>query len=340
MKRNRFLNDIILISIMILIFTGCNGQVEDVKEDEKPIEVKILNPDEYITPNWNFFSITIGEAPKINQKDWKLEITGKVKNSFSITYKEILSLPETMMTSTLECIGNAPDGKTIGSANWKGVRLKTILARAVPEDTAKEVVFYAADGYYSSLTIEEALDPSALLVYNMNGQKLSRDQGFPLRLIHPKKYGIKNPMWLTKIEVVDYGFKDYWEKRGWNVDVDVLISSKIVYPKDRKKYKNEPISVWGYVWGGAEGIEKVEISFDDGKTWVPAELKFKPKKKYLWTKWEYKWTPPGPGKFNVLSRATDKKGNIQPFIVKDTLGGNNSIHTITIEIKKKLSKPK
>lgn len=325
-----FINVFIILCISI---TGCNREIDNnVTEEIEEDPILLESGDEYITPNRKFFAITIGDTPKINAKDWKLEIKGEVEQPYSLTYKDITSLPSVELTSTLECIGNTPGGKNIGTAVWRGVQLKVLLEKAKPKYSARDIVFYAADGYFSSLTLSEALEENTLIVYKMNGQKLSREQGFPVRLIHPRKYGVKNPMWLTSIEVVDYDFEDYWEKRGWQVENDVKISSKIIFPKDGKRYKARPMEVWGYVWGGKGGVGRVEVSFNDGDSWFPAEL-LQSKKNFLWSKWSFKWKDVEPGTFNISVRATDRKGNTQPFILDSTLGGNNKIHRITIIIK-------
>ncbi|HDS09201.1 MAG TPA: hypothetical protein ENN73_03140 [Firmicutes bacterium] len=334
MNRNKIL---VIFSLLILLFSlnQCTVDRENTGEkEEKPVlQLDIKPEDKLITPNRRFFSITIGDIPKIEVKDWSLEVGGEVEHSFAITYDELLKLPSAELTSTFECIGNAPDGKAIGSAVWKGTPLREILKKAKPKAEVKEIVFYAADGYFSSLTLSESMEETTLLVYEMNGQKLPRDQGFPVRLINPNKYGVKNPMWLIKIEAVNYKFEDYWEKRGWDVDTNVKISSKIIFPRDRKNLKNEEILVWGYVWGGEGGLDYIEISFDSGNTWTRAEIEDNEGKRYLWKKWKISWTPAGPGKYVIISRAFDKTGNAQPFLNPDNLSGNNQVHRIEITVK-------
>jgi DMSO/TMAO reductase YedYZ molybdopterin-dependent catalytic subunit len=77
-------------------------------------------------------------------------------------------------------------------------------------------VFRCADGYSTSITVEEALEEGVMLALKMNGEKLQGEQGFPLRVVVPEKYGMKWAKWVTEMEFVDYDYRGFWEKRGWS----------------------------------------------------------------------------------------------------------------------------
>lgn len=164
-----------------------------------------------ITPSQNFFSITIDNPPAVNINDWELTITGSVETDLTYNYSELVALPDTEVTATLQCV----EGPS-GTALWHGVRVKNILETAVLQFGAKEVIFYAADGYSSSLTIEQASEDNILLAYEMNGDDLPVDQGYPLILVATNHLGYKWVKWIYHIEIVDYDYKGYWESRGWN----------------------------------------------------------------------------------------------------------------------------
>jgi hypothetical protein len=84
-----------------------------------------------------------------------------------------------------------------------------------------DVIFYAVDGFHSSLTIEDAMADDVLLAYEMNGEPLPEEQGYPLRLVVPGKYGYKWVKWIDQVQVVDYDHKGFWELRGWNDDAGI-----------------------------------------------------------------------------------------------------------------------
>ncbi|UCE73990.1 MAG: molybdopterin-dependent oxidoreductase [Methanomassiliicoccales archaeon] len=182
----------------------------------------VLNNEAYkeITPNDEFFVVSIGESPDIALDDWTLKVEGLVETPLNFTYENITSFPITSEVVTLKCV----DGPQ-GTANWTGVRLKAILDLVGISEGAREVVVFGEDGYSSSLTIQEATSPDVILAYEMNGETLPVDHGYPVRLVVPGKYGYKWVKWITHIQVVDYDYKGYWESRGWSDDADVTIIS-------------------------------------------------------------------------------------------------------------------
>jgi hypothetical protein len=165
---------------------------------------------EEITPNDQFFTLSIGPTPHINASNYTLRIDGLVKQPFELNYSEIKSLPRISENILLDCV----TGRS-GRANWTGVSLKILLDRAQVNDTAVKVVFFCADGYSTSLTVAEASDSGVILAYGMNGVTLPADHGFPLRLVVPNNWGYKWAKWVTHIQLVDTDFKGYWERVGW-----------------------------------------------------------------------------------------------------------------------------
>jgi hypothetical protein len=182
----------------------------------------ILNQGSYssITPNDRFFVVSIGASPEINAEEWTLKIDGLVESPMNFTYENITSFSKTSEVVTLKCVAGPQ-----GTANWTGVRLKALLDMAGISEGAQEVVFFAEDGYSSSLKIGDATSPDVILAYEMNEETLPVDHGYPVRLVVPGKYGYKWVKWINHIEVIGYDYKGYWESRGWNDDADVTIIS-------------------------------------------------------------------------------------------------------------------
>jgi DMSO/TMAO reductase YedYZ molybdopterin-dependent catalytic subunit len=162
------------------------------------------------------FTLSILSTQKIDVDTWQLEITGLVANPATYTYADILHMPQETVYAVLETISNPPGGRLIGNAVWTGVPLSYVLEQAGPDPSVLEVVFKCADGYSTSITLEEAEEEGVLLCYRVNGETLLPKHGFPLRLVVPGKYGMKWPKWITAMEFVDYDYKGYWERRGWS----------------------------------------------------------------------------------------------------------------------------
>jgi DMSO/TMAO reductase YedYZ molybdopterin-dependent catalytic subunit len=176
----------------------------------------LLTEDE-ITPNDEFFEMSIGVVPDIDGDAWSLTVDGHVDNSTTLTLEELRAMPAREVTAPLKCV----EGPS-GTAVWKGVPLHEVLDPVGVRKGAVDVVFHAADDYDSSLDLGFAMEDDVLLCYEMNGQTLPKDQGFPLKVVAPGKAGYKWVKWVVRVEVVDYDHKGYWESRGWDDEADLV----------------------------------------------------------------------------------------------------------------------
>jgi len=323
--------------------------------------------DSWLIPNEEFFTVRHYDLPRLSPVDWRLNVGGLVARPQTLTLADLRTRPRSTVTYTLECSGNnGPPFAigAIGNARWTGAPLRALLRQARPREQATEVVFWGADRgqvtirdnsgvisggrtgtvepdaaggldltiteqFARSMSLEDALHPDNLLCYEMNGQQLPPEHGYPLRLIAPGWYGVANVKWLTRIELTDSRFqgrfmaRDYVtireEQRGgetvWtftSVGHDRLKSApaKVVRHGDR-------YTVMGAAWGAP--IARVEVQIDGGR-WQVARLdrRRRPgmpgerRRGYAWTFWTLDWGAPPPGEHSVRSRAFDDDGNVQP----------------------------
>ena len=191
------------VLFLIVLLTGCIGQQPE-STTEGDVEMQI-------TPLDEFFVIDTGAQPDIDIKEWRLEVTGLVDNPLVLTYEDLLSFPSVTQITHLYCMPGYE-----GTGEWTGVPLKDILEMAGYRESAVSVVFYAADEYDSSITLEKALQEDTILAYKMNGVVLPKEHGYPLRLVVPDKVGYKWVKWIVKIELVDYEYTGFWESRGYS----------------------------------------------------------------------------------------------------------------------------
>jgi DMSO/TMAO reductase YedYZ molybdopterin-dependent catalytic subunit len=163
-----------------------------------------------ITGNNDFYIVTKNAAgdPTLRAADWRLRIDGDVQRPIELDYASFRNLPSVEVTKTLECISNfvdkcelAPFGcDLISTARWKGVPLGNVLELVGglrPGVVSLSTI--SADEFTTSLPIEVALDPGTLLVYEMNGQVLPREHGYPARILVPGRYGMKNAKWVVAL---------------------------------------------------------------------------------------------------------------------------------------------
>jgi len=153
---------------------------------------------------------------KIDINKYRLEVEGKVENSLSLKYDEVLSLPHVKRVITLNCVEGWSE-----TLLFEGIRFNDIFAKAKPSDGAKTVVFHAVDGYTSSLPYEFVVKNDLLLAFSINGRVLDENRGFPFQVVAESKLGYKWVKWVTKIELIDKDYKGYWEKRGYSNDADL-----------------------------------------------------------------------------------------------------------------------
>jgi DMSO/TMAO reductase YedYZ molybdopterin-dependent catalytic subunit len=282
-----------------------------------------------VTPNTDFFEVSKNPFdPQVAATGWKLEIGGMVENPLSFTFDEIKSLPSVEEYATLACISNHVGGDLIGNALWRGVRLKDLLAQAGLKAGVVDIVMTAADDYRDSISIDRALQDGTILVYEMNGEQLTPSHGFPVRLIVPGIYGMKNVKWIKRIEAVDYDFKGYWQRRGWDDRAEYQTMSRIDAPESDISGTTQ---LAGIAFAGDRRISKVEVSTDGGKTWEEAEIK-EPLSSNTWVLWHKQWTPSSKGDHVVVVRATDGIGVTQTSrYARPDPAGSTGYHRVTIE---------
>jgi hypothetical protein len=175
--------------------------------------VSLISFEKQITPNDEFFTNSLGFVPEIDISTWELTIDGHVEEVLTFTYSDLKLLPNKELVATLQCV----EGPS-GTALWRGVSVKYLLDLAKVRPGAIDVVFYAVDGYSSSLTLDNSRADDVLLAYEMNDELLPANQGFPVRVVAPNHIGYKWVKWVVRVEVVDYDYIGYWEKRGFADD--------------------------------------------------------------------------------------------------------------------------
>jgi DMSO/TMAO reductase YedYZ molybdopterin-dependent catalytic subunit len=264
-----------------------------------------------LTPRGRFYVVDQALAdPVLDPATWRLRVFGHVRRPMSISYDELLGLRAVERFQTLECISNPVGGDLISTARWEGIRLVEILDRAGVDPGAVEVVFRSADGYSDSLGIDVARDEGTLIAVGMDGEALATDHGFPARVLGLGTYGMKNPKWLTSIEVVGTPYTGYWEERGWSRDATVKTTTRFDAPAPGSCI-GANTTIAGIAFAGDRGISRVDVSTDGGKTWSEAQLEER-LSPLTWVRWRYLWTAPRPGTYTLRSRSYDGAGVRQP----------------------------
>ena len=291
-------------------------------------------PLEPVTPIDRFYVVTKNLIdPYVDQGTWRLEVSGLLERPMTYDYQALTALPSITQESSMECISNGVGYHLLSNARWKGVRMSDLLSASRPKSGVVQVVLHAADGFTHTMSNEKAMEPSTLVVYEMNGEPLRQRHGAPARVIVPSSYGEMNVKWLTRVSLVDHSEKGYYEQQGWNPDV-VHTMSRIDFPKAApvSLSRMPTVRVTGVAFAGIRGIESVELSMDGGQSWGPATIDYAPSK-VAWTMWHVDWQPSGPGEYVLLARATDGTGELQTTHRQGTApAGATGIHKVKARI--------
>jgi DMSO/TMAO reductase YedYZ molybdopterin-dependent catalytic subunit len=306
-------------------------------------------------PSTRFFVRNHTRTPLIAAGTWRLRLFGSglrgsptAADPVEFGYRDLRALPATTVTARIECAGNGRNfyttqqGQTVsgtpwrlgavGVARWRGVRLATVLARAGLRPSAVDVMPQGLDPDYVTggvnlgpvrrpLPVRKALD-DVLLAYEMNGEPLPPDHGFPVRLVVPDWIGIASIKWLGSIEVSDTPLTSPWNTQFYRfygpdypVDGELLgeqnVKSAFELPWDGALAAGRTHELRGRSWSGAGDIRTVEVSTDDGMTWRRATPHGRGRG---WLRWSVRWHPETPGAYTLRARATDVTGATQPAV--------------------------
>ena len=286
-----------------------------------------------VTANEDHYTVdTTLVKPRVDIATWKLEVSGAVEAPFAISYEELLDLDAIEQVHTLECISNPTGGELISTALWTGVRMRDLLQRARPTAKAYDVVLTSVDGYKDSFAIAKAMEPETLLVYLMNGKTLPQDHGFPVRVLVPNIYGMKNVKWLRSIEVATFDELGYWQEQGWSDGAIVNTGTRIDIPPRTLKWSGGEVTIAGIAFAGSRGIGKVELSFDNGRSWQAAKLEAAAGR-LTWRRWSVQWTPPNVGTHTVQARGTDGRGDTETPVSRQPFpNGATGYHVLQVNV--------
>ena len=296
---------------------------------ETPNHQSVTSP---ITPNDEHYIVTQNALdPKPDPNLWQLEVTGLVNKPGIYNYTELQKLPSTSRAITMECISNGIGGHLMSTAVWQGVTLNTLLEQhGGAQSTARYVAFHSMDDYTTSLPLKEVLEADPILAWRMNGVVLPQRHGFPLRVIMPGRYGEESPKWLTRVELTDHFVGGLYSDQGW-YNGELRMTSRIDRPTGRIS-AGRTVEVGGVAFAGIHGIQKVEVSTDNGRTWQQANLQ-PALSKDSWVLWTWQWKPAGPGKYNLVVRATDDQGQLQTGTFQRTVpNGGAGYHNVPVEV--------
>ena len=177
----------------------------------KAVEVREYQGENLSSVN-DFRENSIKGPQYVDMESYTLEVGGLVKRPKTYTYDEVLENQHYDKVVTLNCV----EGWSV-KILWEGVLVKDLLKEADVLPAARVVIFYAHDGYSTSLPLTYIIDNDILVAHKINGITLPVERGFPFQLVAEDKWGYKWIKWITKIQLSDdTNYRGYWEQRGYS----------------------------------------------------------------------------------------------------------------------------
>jgi DMSO/TMAO reductase YedYZ molybdopterin-dependent catalytic subunit len=225
----------------------------------------------------------------------------------------------------LECAENPVGGGMVSHAEWTGYPLASLLEAVEAGHEAKFVRLSGADGFARSIPISKARHPDTLIAYNMNGERLPANHGFPLRAVIPGWYGMDSVKWLSDIEILTGedttpAMRERYVRmtrtllggpRPSGPVTAMNVNSVFSRPVDGAILLGRRFTIRGAAWAGENRVARVEVSTNGGKTWQTARLEDSPRP-YSWVRWTFDWKIPASGRHELSVRASDEQGRKQP----------------------------
>ncbi len=297
-------------------------------------DLKIRGVAPWMTGVGDFYRIDTALAiPQILPRDWQVRVHGMVDREITLTYQDLLDRGLKEAWITLCCVSNPVGGGLISNAQWSGVRIADVLAEAGVHPDADAVLSTSADNWTAGTPLAALTDDrDAMFAVAMNGEPLTPEHGFPVRMVVPGLYGyVSATKWVVDLEVTRFDrFSAFWTDRGWSANGPIKTESRIDVPSSGSNVKAGEVIVAGVAWAQHTGIDKVEVRIGAGE-WVEAKLAAEPTID-SWRQWVYRWSAT-PGRHEIAVRATDTSGYTQTGDRVDVVpNGATGWDTISVQV--------
>jgi DMSO/TMAO reductase YedYZ molybdopterin-dependent catalytic subunit len=173
-----------------------------------------LPPGQYLTEKWPV--LHAGTVPHTDLATWDFKVFGEVEEPITLTWQELTALPATEITIDIHCVTRWSRFDT----QFKGVHWRELAELVRPKPSAHFVLAHAEQGFTANVPLAAIEDDEALLAYEADGEPLTPEHGWPLRLVVPRRYFWKSAKWLRGIELLSADQPGFWERYGYHNNAD------------------------------------------------------------------------------------------------------------------------
>jgi DMSO/TMAO reductase YedYZ molybdopterin-dependent catalytic subunit len=184
------------------------------KVEEAGYDPDRLPPGQYLTEKWPV--LHAGTVPDTDLATWDFRVFGEVESPVTLSWDELTSLPTREITTDIHCVTRWSRFDT----SFKGVHWSELAKVVKPKPSARYVVAHAEQDFTANVPLAALEDEEALLAYEADGEPLTPEHGWPLRLVIPKRYFWKSAKWLRGIELLDHDEPGFWERLGYHNEAD------------------------------------------------------------------------------------------------------------------------
>ena len=179
-----------------------------------------LPPGQYLTDKWPV--LHAGDVPDVDLATWDFTVSGEVEQPLTLTFEQLQALPATDVTTDIHCVTRW----SRFDARFRGVHWRELAALSTPKPSARFVLAHAEQGFTANVPLAALEDEHALIVYEADGEPLTPDHGWPVRLFIPTKYFWKSAKWLRGLELSPVDTPGFWERYGYHNDADFWLEQR------------------------------------------------------------------------------------------------------------------
>jgi DMSO/TMAO reductase YedYZ molybdopterin-dependent catalytic subunit len=173
-----------------------------------------LPPGQHLTKKWPV--LHAGSVPQVDLGTWDFRVWGDVGAPLRLTWKELEQLPATEVTTDIHCVTRWSRFDT----TFRGVHWRELAGLVEPKPSARFVVAHAEQGFTANVPLDALEDEDALIAYEADGEPLTPEHGWPLRLVVPSRYFWKSAKWIRGLELLDHDQPGFWERYGYHNNAD------------------------------------------------------------------------------------------------------------------------
>ena len=184
------------------------------KVEEAGYDPARLPPGQYLTEKWPV--LHAGTVPATDLATWDFKVFGEVESPVTLSWEEFKALPAREVTTDIHCVTRWSRFDT----SFKGVHWSELAKLVKPRPSGRYVVAHAEQDFTANVPLAALEDDDVLLAYEADGEPLTAEHGWPLRLVIPKRYFWKSAKWLRGIELLDHDEPGFWERLGYHNEAD------------------------------------------------------------------------------------------------------------------------